>query len=350
MGVIYKLREEVVDFIVSQRQSNPLASCRQLAESTSQKFGLNLSKSSVHDVLKESGITTPRGRKPKNKFEIPQEKKKQIQVSLSQVKLEPPPQEVEQHKVVLIADVTSPQQAAGTEISTEYEGAGQVFLKAALWDLGVFSEKNIKAADWEYYLTYSKGINVYLENNKNFFIEMRLPLERCIREVADCLINNIKDFTVSKISDETVFKACMDAQTGFNISRISIVDSNNHILSEFTNIMETKRRFIIKNRVFVENNEIDMMERSKSLFFSQTIEKNTLIDKIVNLRGFDTLKTGERTVTLLIEDGYDNIALLKEASEKLNNMFLYDDRDQLVRVEINSKPSRESVTLPNSGG
>src|ERR1035441_206403 len=91
MGVTYKLREEVVNFIINQRQSNPLSSCRQLAESASQKFGLHLSKSSVHDVLKESGIVTPRGRKPKNKFEIPQEKKKQIQTSLSQTKLLPSP-------------------------------------------------------------------------------------------------------------------------------------------------------------------------------------------------------------------------------------------------------------------
>src|ERR1700691_2363220 len=91
MGVIYKLRDEVVQFIISQRQSNPLASCRQLAESASQKFGLDLSKSSVHDVLKESGIITPRGRKPKDKFEIPQERKKQIHSSLSQVKLLPDP-------------------------------------------------------------------------------------------------------------------------------------------------------------------------------------------------------------------------------------------------------------------
>src|SRR5208282_6734513 len=108
MGVTYKLREEVVHFIVSQRQSNPLASCRQLAESTSQKFGLHLSKSSVHDVLKESGIITPRGRKPKSKFEIPQEKKDQIQVSLSQVKLISPPAQDEQAKIILIADVTEP--------------------------------------------------------------------------------------------------------------------------------------------------------------------------------------------------------------------------------------------------
>src|SRR5277367_4557934 len=94
MGVTYKLKEEVIHFIISQRQSNPLASCRQLAESVSQKFGLHLSKSSVHDVLKESGIITPRGRKPKDKFKIPQEKKKQIQTSLSQIKLLAPPIEV----------------------------------------------------------------------------------------------------------------------------------------------------------------------------------------------------------------------------------------------------------------
>src|SRR5208283_2882978 len=91
MGVTYKLREEVVRFIISQRQNNPLFSCRQLAESVSQQFGIRLSKSSVHDVLKESGAVTPRGRKPKDRFQIPIEKKKQIQVSLSQVRLVNPP-------------------------------------------------------------------------------------------------------------------------------------------------------------------------------------------------------------------------------------------------------------------
>ena len=74
-----------------------------------------------------------------------------------------------------------------TEISPEYEGAGKIFLKAALWDLGVFSEENIKATDWDYYLTYSKGIKINLENNKSLFIDLPLPLERCISEVADGL-------------------------------------------------------------------------------------------------------------------------------------------------------------------
>ena len=78
MGVTYKLREEVVRFIISQRQNNPLFSCRQLAESASQQFGVRFSKSSIHDVLKESGVATPRGRKPRDKFQIPVEKKQQM--------------------------------------------------------------------------------------------------------------------------------------------------------------------------------------------------------------------------------------------------------------------------------
>ena len=110
------------------------------------------------------------------------------------------------------------------EISPEYEGAGKIFLKAALWDLGIFSEENIKETDWNYYLTYSKGIKVVLENNKSFFIDLPLPLERCIREAADGLINNVKPFIVHKVSDEELFKACMDAQAGFKIDNISIVD------------------------------------------------------------------------------------------------------------------------------
>jgi hypothetical protein len=357
MGVIYKLREEVVHFIVSQRQINPLASCRQLAESTSQKFGLNLSKSSVHDVLKESGIITPRGRKPKNKFEIPQEKKKQIQVSLSQINIGLPPAE---SKVALIADVTEEQKVAvaqkeeekqsqSTETSPEYEGAGRIFLKAALWDLGVYSEQNIKGSDWDYFLTYSKGVNVLLENNKNFFIELRLPLERCIREVADGLINNIKVFIIDKVSDQELFKACMDAQPGRKISSVSIVDENDHVLSEFNNIMETSRRFMYRNRLFVENNEINLTERTKSIFFPQTIDNNGVIDKIMNFSGFDILKKDEKVVTILIDDTYDNKAILCEAVEKLNSMCLYDDQDRLVTVVIKSFHRLEGDILPKEG-
>ena len=367
MGVIYKLKDEVVQFIISQRQSNPLSSCRQLAESASQKFGLHLSKSSVHDVLKESGIITPRGRKPKEKFEIPQEKKKQIQSSLSQVKLLP---DLTELSPVVLAEVMEPipsvipiepsvilseakdlnkinsirdssadglrmtKEKEDIEISPEYEAAGKIFLKAALWDLGIYSEENIKATDWDYYLTYAKGVKVVLENGNSFFIDLPLPLERCIREVADGLVNNVKPFILDKVSDEGLFKACMEAQAEFKINNISIVDVNDHDIVNLDNIVEHKRQYIIENRVFVESNEIIFTERPKSIFFSQSIDNNIFIEKTLNLRGFDSTNKNENTITLLIGNDYDKKSMLQEAAEKLNGMFLYDEQDRLVSVKI----------------
>jgi hypothetical protein len=348
MGVTYKLKDEVVHYIISQRQSNPLASCRQLAESTSQKFGLQLSKSSVHDVLKESGIITPRGRKPKDKFEIPQEKKKQIQVSLSQVKLIPPPVREERPQVTLIADVITSQDPVQDpppevialpskkdfEVSSEYEGAGRIFLKAALWDLGIFKEEDVKAEDWNYYLTYSKGIRVVLENDKSFFIDLPLPLERCIREAADGLINNVRLLIVDKVSDEDLFRACMEVQSGFKISNILIVDENDHILFELKDIVEYNRDYTIKYRVFVESLERDVEKRLRMLFFPQLIDNANVVDNILNLKGFNTTNKNEITTTLLISDAYDNRLVLEEAAKRLNEMYIYDEQDRLVKVKI----------------
>jgi hypothetical protein len=356
MGVTYKLREEVVHFIISQRQSNPLASCRQLAESASQKFALNLSKSSIHDVLKESGILTPRGRKPKNKFEIPQEKKKQIQESLSQVKmLTVQPGSIPLDHSLLSACLPAGFSSAGgeesLETSLEYDGAGGIFLKAALWDLGIFSEENIKATDWDYYLTYTKGIEVVLENNKSFFIDLPLPLERCIREVADGLINNVKPFIVHKVSDEGLFKACMDAQAGFKIDSISIVDGKDHVLLKLNNIMELNRKFMLQKRVFVESSERNLRERSKAIFFpqlpspsavipapteawGQAKAKNFTIDNISNLKGFNSINRDVIITTLLMDNSCENKAMFLEAAEKLNGMYLHDEKDRLVSVSL----------------
>jgi len=376
MGVTYKLKDEVVRFIISQRQGDSLSSCRQLAESVSQKFGLRLSKSSVHDVLKETGIITPRGRKPKTKFEIPQEKKKQIQTSLSQIKLLASPVELKEipaipadhsvirtdqtvipdrsvipdHSVILSAakdlkpsDNVKKEDANEKKdeaISPEYEGAGRIFLKAALWDLGIFTGQDqisfptMQETDWDYFLTYCKGIKVELENNKVFFIDLPLPIERCIRETAAGLINNIRPLIVHKVSDEVLFKACMDDQIGHKIKNVSIVDRNNHILLEFSNIVEVVRIYLFKDVVFVDSDERNLLERARMLFFSQTTDNNSFMEKILNLTGYANTNKFENTVTLLIDEGYDSENMLKEAAERLNGMCLRDEQDRLVRVKI----------------
>ncbi len=82
MGVTYKLTDDVVAFILDQKKQSANLSCRELVELVDKQFGRVVSKSSVHEVLKEANIVSPRGRKFKNKFQIPDDKKAQLIASL----------------------------------------------------------------------------------------------------------------------------------------------------------------------------------------------------------------------------------------------------------------------------
>ncbi|MBF0594633.1 MAG: hypothetical protein HQL22_06670 [Candidatus Omnitrophica bacterium] len=82
MGVPYKLKKESVDFIVHSKKNNPALSCRKLVEMFKDQYGLDVSKSSINDVIKEYNLSSPVGRHsvyiaPKN-FSIPQEKKQSL--------------------------------------------------------------------------------------------------------------------------------------------------------------------------------------------------------------------------------------------------------------------------------
>ena len=57
MGVVHKLTDEVIAFIVQQKQSNPKISCRSLAQITSSKFQMDVSKSSINTILKNSNLS-----------------------------------------------------------------------------------------------------------------------------------------------------------------------------------------------------------------------------------------------------------------------------------------------------
>jgi len=70
------------------------------------------------------------------------------------------------------------------------------------------------------------------------------------------------------------------------------------------------------------------------VFFSQHIDVYNVIDSILNLKGSDVTSKHEITVNLLIDDGYDNLAMLQEAVEALNRMFLRDEQGRLVKVSL----------------
>lgn len=65
MGVIYKLKSSIIDFILEKKKENPLISCRQLVPLIQEKFQIAVSKSSINAVIKEAGLSMPVGRRRK---------------------------------------------------------------------------------------------------------------------------------------------------------------------------------------------------------------------------------------------------------------------------------------------
>ncbi|MCM8795888.1 MAG: helix-turn-helix domain-containing protein [Candidatus Omnitrophica bacterium] len=75
MGVTYKLKPGVLEFILEKKRSEPKLSCRQISRLILDKFQIKLSKSSINTVLKNAGLSQPVGRprtKRKYTFRKPQ--------------------------------------------------------------------------------------------------------------------------------------------------------------------------------------------------------------------------------------------------------------------------------------
>ncbi len=67
MGVIYKLKPEIRDFILKQKTKNPNLSCRKLAALISEKFLVKVSKSRINSIIKQAGLSSRVGRRAKPK-------------------------------------------------------------------------------------------------------------------------------------------------------------------------------------------------------------------------------------------------------------------------------------------
>ncbi len=66
MGVIHKLKQEVVQFIVQKKKDLPQVSCRKMADFVHTAFELNLSKSAINNILQRSTLSSPVGRRPQD--------------------------------------------------------------------------------------------------------------------------------------------------------------------------------------------------------------------------------------------------------------------------------------------
>ena len=80
MGVVHKLRPEIIEFIVQQKKANTGLSCRGLADLLFVAFKIRVSKSSVNEIIKEAGLSQPVGRRISK---MPQTLKERIHLALT---------------------------------------------------------------------------------------------------------------------------------------------------------------------------------------------------------------------------------------------------------------------------
>jgi hypothetical protein len=152
MGVIYKLKPEIKDFILEQKRKNVILSCRGLTNLVQDKFKIKLSKSSINSLIKQAGLSMPVGRRlKKRRRKTPLkliEFKPQVQVKLQErvegqkpieIKteelIEPMVSEpiVSSEKTIEEPVVTSAEDRLDIklEVPSESECSGAILLKAA---------------------------------------------------------------------------------------------------------------------------------------------------------------------------------------------------------------------------
>jgi len=109
MGVVYKLKPEIVDFIVAYKKDHSSVSCRALGNLVREKFGVDVSKSSINVVIKDAQLSSPVGRR----------------TVFSPHKIKPPQQIIKQD----FSPVVDTMDGEGHSL-----GIGYLFLKAIEWD------------------------------------------------------------------------------------------------------------------------------------------------------------------------------------------------------------------------
>ncbi|HPL82951.1 MAG TPA: helix-turn-helix domain-containing protein [Candidatus Omnitrophota bacterium] len=115
MGVIYKLKPEIINKIIQEKKDNPQLSCRKLIKLIEEKHQVKVSKSSINAIIKKAGLSLPIGRRGERKPALKPVISKLLEQSA--IDMHPP-------EVTVVKEVT--------EIAPkDIPGFGSIFLKIA---------------------------------------------------------------------------------------------------------------------------------------------------------------------------------------------------------------------------
>jgi len=283
MGVVYRLTPEISAFIISEKQKDPKATCQYLSGRVFLQFGQQVSKSSVHALLKQAQVITPRERKIKDTFKIPLSKKAEISKALAPFIEKPPVLIQEQPSKPAVAEMSlslqeEPVPEQGQEAEEIKPAMGRIFLNAALWDLSFKAISGIKDVseianfndsqireDWAYLTQQMLAVKIETEAGVLYldprfqglygsvpqFEHLAVPVEHAIGQVTDQILNNIEPVVIRLEAVQDLiptfyhFLDAFENCPGKTIKRIALIGTKQREFIDFKHPLAMKRRFIL---------------------------------------------------------------------------------------------------------
>lgn len=349
MGVIYKLNEDVVNFILTEKKANPTLSCRRLVELIREKFQVEISKSAVNEVIKNASLSSPVGRTPlpdkkSRRFKIPDEKK---MILFSPPMVLNPETQTEQKEAVEKDKISSPISLEKNMPPQDEKSLLGVSAKRVLYDcMGAFF---LKAAQWQLdcFPILGKMLNRYI--NPNLLPDINLTSEALLFSP----IFGIEDLGQLKAYDQPGLWALngLDGKVGYemlvslvnglmNIKEFSLTISNEipQIFTEvgYIKIILEDKNFIIfdaKFRIFgiLENVQSVYTVPLKNLF-------NELSKKfLINVQSIVLNEISEKEYSSQI---YQLIAAFENFSDKRIKMISLLDENNKELASFTAIPQK----------
>ncbi len=375
MGVSYKITDEVLRFITAQKTGNPKISCQDISEEIFKQFQVKVSKSSVHDALKHQGIITPRQRKVKDNFELPQVAKLKIKediiklgaglidVPLILEKVEQPlpvVEEVVPEKVVeqiaapVVVAVDEPVHVVKGPI---VEDAGKIFVEALVGEMGLKVGQGFPVNDKAYisYLVYAYKLEfndretIYLdaqfkgigERFADFTPNPRL-LPRATLEACDKLVTNHKPLIIDDLGNFSVSDSLI---AGLNnpksLIKIGLCDRDGQVITEWENFLPLRHEVEIKadkNVVNMAKLNFDQIDTSDLPIMTYTwLQPAITLEEflqVIKFEGFTTKYKTHHELTLIVPESFASKAELEQICSQINGLFLHNQEQTPLVVNL----------------
>ena len=69
MGIVYRITQDIIDFVIEQKRNNHKLTCRALVDIVRKQFDTFISKSAINKIIKDAGLSSSVGRKKKKSSE-----------------------------------------------------------------------------------------------------------------------------------------------------------------------------------------------------------------------------------------------------------------------------------------